>query len=45
MPDKNASGWITKFEIIDNSTFDNSKTSLKDFFYDFFAMNQGQSEE
>ena len=35
----------TKFEIIDNSTFENSKTSLKDFFYDFFAMNKVQSEE
>ena len=35
----------TKFEIIDNRTLENSKTSLKDFFYDFFAMNQGQSEE
>ena len=30
----------TKFEIIDNRTLENSKTSLKDF-YDFFAMNQG----
>ena len=35
----------TKFEIIDNRTVENSKTSLKDYFYDFFAMNQGQSEE
>ena len=35
----------TKFEIIDNLTLENSKTSLKDFFYDFFAMDQGQSEE
>tara|TARA_B100000886_G_scaffold329496_1_gene278907 strand:+ start:434 stop:595 length:162 start_codon:yes stop_codon:yes gene_type:complete len=35
----------TKFEIIDNLTLDNSKTSVKDCFDDFFAMNQGQSEE
>jgi len=35
----------TKFGIIDNRTLENSKTSLKDFFYDFFAMDQGQSEE
>ena len=35
----------TRFEIIDNRFLENSKTSLKVHFYDFFAMNQGQSEE
>ena len=35
----------TRFEIIDNRILENSKTSLKVHFYDFFAMNQGQSEE
>ena len=34
-----------KFEIIENLTLDNSKTSVKDCFDDFFAKNQGQSEE
>ena len=35
----------TKFEIIDNRTLENSKRSVGVCFYDFFAMNQGQSEE
>ena len=35
----------TRFEIIDKRILENSKTSLKVHFYDFFATNQGQSEE
>ena len=35
----------TKFEIIDNRTLENSKRSVGDCFYDFFAMNQRQLEE
>ena len=35
----------TKFEIIENRILDNSKTTLKVYFYYFFAMNQFQSEE
>ena len=35
----------TRFEIIDNHILDNCKTTLKVCFYDFFAMNQAQSEE
>ena len=44
---KKVSGGIlnTKFEIIDNRTLDNSKTSAKDCFYNFFAVTQVISEE
>ena len=34
-----------KFEIIDNRNLENSKRSVGDCFYDFFAMNQRQLEE